>query len=196
MAAIRYSETFKRKASVSGYIFKGFYYQYGLGDIYASEQDAIRELQTASTLKTASSMRTDEGFCLTITEVEDFRTDYRSVRIWCKDLMQPEVGLELARYQLVGAIEFQSGESNPFENGVNNMVFLQMTPNCSIILDNDTGINHILGSDMDKNKYANATDKDTFLEMSSARRLLMDDRVSRFREKDVFQIATSGLIKI
>jgi hypothetical protein len=196
MATIRYSETFKRKASISGYILKGFYYQYGLGGIDAEERDAISELQTASTLKSAASMPTDDGYCLVITEVEEHRTDYRSLRIWCKDMMLPDVGMELSRYQLVGAIEFQNGPSCPFENGVNNMVFLQMAPNCSIILDNSTGISHIIGSDMDKGKYAEATDKDTFLEMSSARRLLMDDRVSRFRKKDVFQIATSGLIRI
>jgi hypothetical protein len=198
MAAIKYTESFKKKAALSGYMLKGFYYQYGFGDIYATEDEAISELTTASVIYTAVSAPTPDGYCLTIDypKVEEQRSDYHSIRIWCKDLMLPDTGIELEKYQLVGAIEFENNAENPFKEGVNNMVFLHMSTNCSIELDNDEDVSHVIGSDMDKAKYANATDKGTFLELPCARRLLLDDRVSRYKKDDVFQIATSGLIKI
>lgn len=203
MAAIKYTDTFKRKASLPGYMFKGFYYQFSTDGIYALEGDAVSQLQSGgSTLYTAMTAPVQDGYCLTVDmpAKETARRDYRSVRIWCLDLMLPDVGMKEANYQLVGAMEFHYDaddvNNNTFQVGVNNMVFIKMEPNCSITLANNEHISHIIGSDMDKDKYARASDKGTFLEMPCAKRLLMDDRFSRFRKKDVFQIATSGLITI
>lgn len=202
MAAIKYTETFKRKASLTGYMFKGFYYQFSTDVMRSPEGDAVSQLQSGgSTLYTAMTAPVQGGFCLTVDlpVKETVRRDYRSMRIWCLDLMLPDVGMKEANYQLVGAMEFHYGneeEDNTLQVGVNNMVFVSMETNCNIILDNNEHIRHLIGSDMDKAKYALASDKDTFLEMPCARMLLMDDRVSRFRKEDVFQIASSGLINI
>lgn len=222
---IKYDPLFKKKMAVRGYPIEGLFYQfvgYKGRDEYGLFQDLPLEDITETTeaishsyIRTAYSANTKNGLCVTIRDLEyPFETKYNYLNILYRDLAAPDKSSQYpygdSIYNLAATMDIPEAlktevdymlkkMSAPTSEGwewvANNMVFLNIPYMCDLnLLSSDT--EHIMGSFMDKEKYTYADKTLQFLEMSPARRVLLDDMVSRTKKKDVFQISTSGLIKI
>ena len=193
---IKYMDSFKRRLATKGYPLKGFYYQYSLS---AFDEDVTEgQIQTDSVIKSAYCAPTPTGVCLTMDYVEpevlsktsgDKR--YGSIHIWYKDLLKPDVKAPLDSYSLAASMTIPQ----VFTPGVYNMVYLDFGYECDLVFDNPPGIGHVLGSAMDKQKYSEADTDGCFISLPSVRRVLRENMVAK-KKRDVFQISTSGLIRI
>lgn len=190
---IRYMDSFKRRLDTKGYPIKGFYYQYGMRPIEATDESvAENQKQTASVIKTAYSSPTATGVCLTIDYMEDDKpTTYECIHIWYKDMLKPKASSIIDTYSLAAAMTIPE----TFKPDVYNMVYLDFDYKCDLMFDNPSDIDHVLGSAMDKRKYSEADMDGCFISLPSARWVLRESMVAG-KKRDVFQISTSGLIRI
>lgn len=190
---INYMPTFEQKLGTKGYPMVGFYYQYGRDSIdQTTESDAEKQKQTASVIRSAYSTFTPTGVCLTMDSMEpNMEGKYKCIHIWYKDFMKPHSDNTLLAYSLAAVMTIPQN----FKDDVNNMVFLDFAHDCDLVLENPPDIAHVLGSSMDKQKYAEADESGCFIELPSVRTVLREKMVAKKR-RDVFQISTSGLIKI
>lgn len=194
---IKYTDSFKKRLATKGYPLKGFYYQYSLSAF--DENVTEGQIQTDSVIKSAYCAPTPTGVCLTMDYVEpeifskkeDEDGRYSSIHIWYKDLLKPEVKTKLDSYSLAASMTIPQ----VFEQDVYNMVYLDFDYECDLIFDNPPGIAHVLGSAMDKRKYSDADADSCFITLPSVRMVLRENMVAK-KKRDVFQISTSGLIRI
>ena len=193
MDIIKYMPSFKQRLSAIGYPMKGFYYQYGMLPIEdTDESNAEGQKRTASVIKSAYSAFSPDGVCLTMDYMEDGTFDkYKCIHIWYKDLLKPDATTTIDLYSLAAVMTIPT----VFRQDVYNMVSLRFQHVCDLVLDNPPDIAHIIGSSMDKRKYAYADESGCFIELPSVRTVLREKMVAK-KKRDVFQISTSGLIKI
>lgn len=189
---IRYMDSFKRRLATKGYPIKGFYYQYSLLALDAEESEAEGRKQTDSVIKSAYCAPTPTGVCLTMDYMEpNTFTTYKSIHIWYNDLLKLEAPSLIDSYSLAAAMTIPA----VFKSDVYNMVYLDFDYKCDLMFDNPSGIDHVLGSSMDKRKYSEAGADGSFISLPSVRWVLKEGMVAG-KKKDVFQISTSGLIRI